>query len=514
MSTMSAVAAKDRGAGGREMRLGELLERAGVSVAPSDADELVVSEVTDDSRRVGPGGLFVAVRGESADGHDYVSAAIAAGASAVVAQEEVAVPAGIPLIRVPDSRSAVARLAAAFVGLDEIQSKGLLRVVGVTGTNGKSTVCYLIRNILSGDGRRTAMLGTVIYDLLSRQLPAPMTTPSPVRLAEHLVEASQAGATDVVMEVSSHALDQRRIDGLDLAVGVFTNLSGDHLDYHGDMQRYLGAKKRLFDSLSADSWAVVNAEDEARRPILADCRARSVTYGFSGQAEVRAAVASCDLSGSEFELFTPAGSIRVSLALIGRHNVANALAAAAAATVMGVDLERIRQGLEGVRLVPGRLQAVGAGGDAVTVLVDYAHTDDALSKVLQAVRPMAEGRMVLVFGCGGQRDRSKRPRMGRVAARLADVVIVTSDNPRREEPETIIEQILAGIDGSDMARVRVEPDRRAAIERAIALADAGDVVLIAGKGHETYQDVGGRRVAFDDVEVASAALAGRLGEGA
>ena len=496
------------------MALTELLHAAGLSTNAPGAAEISVCGVSDDSRRIRPGWLFVAVPGTTVDGHRFVRDALASGARAVITQQPIPLPAGVASVVVDDSRSALARLAMVFAGVDRLQNRGLLRLIGVTGTNGKTTTCYLIRSILAASDLRTALLSTITYDLFSRQLPAQMTTPPPTQLAEHLAEAARAGVSHVVMEASSHALHQRRLDGLTMAVGVFTNLSGDHLDYHGDMPHYLQAKKRLFDRLGEQAHAVANADDPATTELLGDCPAPQITYGLNGLADVRATIQDSGLTGSRFELTTLTGATTVELPLIGQHNVRNALAAAAAAVAMNVDLETIQRGLAAVGQVPGRLQRAGTGDEPITVLVDYAHTDDALQNVLASLQPLKKRRIITVFGCGGDRDRTKRPRMGRVATTLSDWVIVTSDNPRTEKPAAIIDQIVAGIDAPTRRRTEVEPDRLRAVERAIEVAREGDLVLIAGKGHENYQDIGDRRVAFDDVATASQAMARRFGDGA
>ncbi|HUW84694.1 MAG TPA: UDP-N-acetylmuramoyl-L-alanyl-D-glutamate--2,6-diaminopimelate ligase [Phycisphaerae bacterium] len=495
------------------MALTELLHAAGLSTDAPGAAEISVRGVTDDSRRIRPGWLFVAVPGTTVDGHRFVRDALASGACAVITQQPVPLPAGVASLLVDDSRSVLARLAMVFAGVDQLQNRGLFRLIGVTGTNGKTTTCYLIRSILAASGLRTALLGTITYDLYSRQLPAPMTTPPPTQLAEHLAEAARAGVSHVVMEASSHALHQRRLDGLTIAVGVFTNLSGDHLDYHGDMAQYLLAKKRLFDRLSEQARAVVNADDPATAELLGDCPAPQITYGLNGLADVRASIHHTDLIGSRFELTTPTGVATVELPLIGQHNVRNALASAAVALAMNVDLDTIQRGLAAVGQVPGRLQRAGSGAEPITVLVDYAHTDDALQNVLASLQPLKQRRIITVFGCGGDRDRTKRPRMGRVATSLSDWVVVTNDNPRTEKPEAIIDQIVAGVDAPTRRRLETEPNRRRAIERAVEMAQEGDLVLIAGKGHENYQDTGSKRIAFDDLAAASQAMARRFGDG-
>ncbi|HSW45025.1 MAG TPA: UDP-N-acetylmuramoyl-L-alanyl-D-glutamate--2,6-diaminopimelate ligase [Phycisphaerae bacterium] len=500
-----------------------LVVKAGLSPCWAGPANPMINAVAEDSREVRPGACFVAVRGTQADGHDYVAAAIQAGAAAVVCERPVEVPAGVACLRVPDARGAAGRLAVVLYGLDRLQKKGTFQVVGITGTNGKSTFCFLLSSILKEAGCKPAMLGTVQYDLISRTITADMTTPPAATLMGYLAEAAGAGATHAVMEVSSHALDQGRCDGLRFAVGVFSNLTGDHLDYHKTMDAYLRAKKRLFDSLEPQATAVVNAEDPSGEAMVADCRAGLLSYGIvgsngngssgAGPFDVQATVREMTAAGTRFELSAryPARkgrvfSRQVDSRLVGRHNVQNCLAAAGAAVALDVDLDAIAEGLEAVSCVPGRLQAINTDGAGFAVLVDYAHTDDALANVLSALKPLTRGRLTVLFGCGGDRDRTKRPRMARVAARLADRVIITSDNPRTEDPQAIIEEILTGFAPEDRPRVTVDPDRRAAIHRAMEMAGAGDVVLLAGKGHETYQVIGPRKIDFDDAAVAVEAL--------
>jgi UDP-N-acetylmuramoyl-L-alanyl-D-glutamate--2,6-diaminopimelate ligase len=401
---------------------------------------------------------------------------------------------------------------ATWTGLDLLQDQRRLRVLGITGTNGKSTFVFMTRALLTAAGFPTAMIGTVEYDLVGRKIPAPLTTPAAVQLSEYLVEAAGAGARFATMEVSSISLDQRRVDGIDFAVAVFSNLTGDHLDYHGTMANYLAAKKRLFDGLKPDATAVINTDDPAADALIANCRARTLRYGFNDRADLRAEPLESSAGGTRFLLHFGATAMEMTTALAGRHNIYNAMAAAGAMLAVGLDLETIRAGLATVRRVPGRLERVGGPDAGVNIFVDYAHTDDALDNVLRAVRPLTAGRLWCVFGCGGDRDRTKRPRMAAVAARLADAVVVTSDNPRTEDPKTIIDEILRGLPADRAPAALVEPDRAAAIHTAVARAAAGDTVLIAGKGHEDYQIIGTEKIHFDDVEVARAALRLRLGE--
>lgn len=530
-----------KGIVGGAMTWSRLIQRAGLVSRWSGPVDPQLSAVIEDSRQARAGACFVAVRGTRADGHDYVEAAVKAGVSAVVCERPVNVPSSVAVLQVASARGLASRLAAALRGLDVVLREGRLRLVGVTGTNGKSTFCYLVRSILRHAGFPTAMLGTVQYDLLSRSIDALMTTPPATVLAEYLAEAVQAGATHAVMEVSSHALDQGRCDGLPFAVGVFSNLTGDHLDYHKTMDEYLRAKKRLFDHLGPNAVGAVNAEDPASERIVADCEARILRYGIVVESsnghpilaasptsprgvagaedlDVSGRVLEGNAHGTRFEVTVrhPGGSRsgraesrEVNAALVGRHNVQNCLAAISAAVGLGLPLEQIVAGLEAVRIVPGRLQRVEGNGSGVAVLVDYAHTDDALANVLRALRPIASQRLIVLFGCGGDRDRSKRPRMAKVVAQYADRILVTSDNPRSEEPCSIIDDILPGFSPQDMERVHVEPDRRKAIATAIGMAAPGDVVLLAGKGHETYQEIRGQRHDFDDAAIAAEILRGK-----
>ena len=497
------------------VNLADLLARAGVETCGGqDHAEIRVTEVMDDSRAVGPGMCFVAVRGATVDGHDFVEDAARAGACAVIVDRDVKIGLGIPVVRVKDSRVALAKLAAAFFGLRDERPKAAsideaMKLIGVTGTNGKTTVTWLLRSILKAAGHPTALMGTVEYDLIDRREPAPLTTPGALELAGRLATARVAGAKFAVLELSSHALDQRRCDGLTLAAGVFTNISGDHLDYHGSMEAYVAAKRRLFDGLDASAFAIVNLDDSRCESVVAHSAAQRVTYAIeSGSADVRGEIVSANSSGTTFTMIARSYKTTIRLGLVGRYNVANALAAAATAEALDVDAESIQAGLEAVTGVPGRLERVEPPGCAFSVLVDYAHTDDALRSVLASVRPLTQRRLICVFGCGGDRDRSKRPRMAAAAA-SADVALVTSDNPRGEDPQAIIDDILPGFAGADSCEIIVEVDRRRAIQEAIALADDGDTVLIAGKGHETYQLVGDQVLPFDDAAVARECLRDR-----
>jgi UDP-N-acetylmuramoyl-L-alanyl-D-glutamate--2,6-diaminopimelate ligase len=487
------------------MRFSELLSQSGLRVLRRRGDA-AVEAIETDSRRCGPGCCFVAVRGWTEDGHNYIPQAVQAGAAAVVCQDPAAVPAPVASAVVADTQLAAGRMAQALRGWPARRLVG----IGVTGTNGKTTVAYLLRSVLRQAGHRPALLGTVRYETGRRTVDAAVTTPDPVHLAEMTDEMVRAGMTHLVMEVSSHALDQRRTAGVDFRVGVFTNLSGDHLDYHGTMAAYRAAKRRLFEDLAPEATAVVNRDAPAGEAMAGATGARVLWYGLSNAADVRGRIERIDASGTRLTLMHGGRCVPAATALIGRHNVHNLLAAAAAGAALGLDLETIAAGVRQVRKVPGRLERVEVPAP-YDVFVDYAHTDDALSNVLRALQPLCRGRIILVFGCGGDRDRTKRPRMARAAEQAAGPIVVTSDNPRTEQPGAIIEEILAGFSPAGRRRVRVEPDRRAAIEAAVEMAEAGDIVLIAGKGHETYQVLGARRVPFDDVETAGELVRRREG---
>lgn len=486
------------------MRWSALLDELSLPVL-ARYGEADVRSVSADSRSAAPGTCFVAVRGCSHDGHDFIPQALSAGASAVVCEDASSLPDGCetPHAVVPDSAEALGQLAQAL--RDWPGRK--LTCLAVTGTNGKSTVAHLVRAILQQAGHPTGLIGTITYETLARSVPARMTTPDPVALADLMVEMHSAGATHLVMETSSHALQQRRTAGITFDVGIFTNLSGDHLDYHGDMDSYLAAKCMLFESLSDRATAVINRDDPRADDIERCTRARLCWYGLSQAADLQGRIERIDIDGTEVELTLAAETVRLRTPLIGRHNVYNLLAAVAACRSVDVTLQHAARALQHVQAVPGRLQRVPGGG--CDVFVDYAHTDDALANVLGALRPITKGQLIVMFGCGGDRDRTKRPRMAAVACDLADRVVVTSDNPRGEDPQGIIDDILAGVPSGYPSKIHTEPDRREAIARAIALAGPDDVVLLAGKGHETCQIIGRQRRDFDDVQVARQVLQAR-----
>jgi UDP-N-acetylmuramoyl-L-alanyl-D-glutamate--2,6-diaminopimelate ligase len=458
-----------------------------------------VGSVTDDSRRVRGGDLFVAVRGAERDGHAYLGRAREAGAATAVVENPTDWP--LPALVVRDGRRAVAVVAAAACDWPARR----LRLVGVTGTNGKSTTVHVLRHLLDGFGGQSASIGTIgiLVGSGGRTVPEPsgLTTPGPIELQQVLRRLVDDGVRHVAMEVSSHALDQRRVDGLAFDAVVFTNLSRDHLDYHGSMASYRRAKARLAEYIAPGGTIVVNADDSVWRAIKT--RSRRLTFGTRGLPDVRASAIRVSPEGSHWTLHVAGGAHDVALPLVGDFNIANALGASAAASALGLAPETIASRLARVPQVPGRLELLRR---APTVLRDYAHTPDALARALAAVRPFTNGRLIVVFGAGGDRDKGKRPLMGAIAERLADLAIVTSDNPRTENPERILDDIEGGMKRGGHERIE---DRRAAIARALALAGPNDAIVLAGKGHETYQVRGTERLPFDEKAIVAELAGGR-----
>jgi len=484
------------------MRLGELAATV-TGTRLGDAAELEVSDVTHDSRKVQPGALFVAIRGLVSNGNQFVDAARRRGAVAVVS-EAPARP-GIPWLQVNDAREALATLSAETLG----RPAAALTLVGVTGTNGKTTTAYLIDAALRAAGRRVGLLGTVQYRIGDRLAEAVRTTPESSDLQKLFREMVDAACSHAVLEVSSHSLALKRVHGCAFQVAIFTNLTRDHLDFHGDMDLYFAAKRVLFDTLlREDGHAIVNADDDRSAELARASRARVTSYGIEHEADLRAEAITLSLAGTSFRLRAPSGVFELRTPLLGRFNVQNLLAAFGACLALGLDAETTVRGLGTLRGVPGRMERVDAGQD-FTVVVDYAHTDDALKNLLETVRELKPRRVLTVFGCGGDRDKTKRPLMGAVAARLSDVLVITSDNPRSEPPEAILEDIQRGINGYRKAERYVVVDRRDAIAKALEMAGPGDAVVIAGKGHETYQVLRDRTLPFDDRQVARDVL-GRL----
>jgi UDP-N-acetylmuramoyl-L-alanyl-D-glutamate--2,6-diaminopimelate ligase len=484
------------------MRLDEVVATGDrvVSGASGEAGAVEITGLAYDSRAVTPGSLFFCVTGFQRDGHDFAAQALAGGAAALVVERPLGL--GVPEILVPSARAAMGPAAVRFYGDPSAE----LRVVGVTGTNGKTTTAFLLQALLeaSDSGSGCGLLGTVKSVIGGVERTAERTTPEAIDLQADFRAMLDGGDRACAIEVSSHALQLGRADAVHFAAAIFTNLTQDHLDFHADMEDYFQAKRRLFEADPAVS--VVNVGDPYGRRLAGELEG-AVTFAIEEQADYRASDLRCDSQGCRFALHTPAGEREVALPMPGRFNVENALGALAAVHALGGDLDVLVEALErGVR-VPGRFEAVAAGQD-FAVLVDYAHTPDSLENVLGAVREIAAGRVICVFGAGGDRDRGKRPLMGEIAARLADVVVVTSDNPRSEEPAAIVAEIVAPIAAS---APHVELDRRTAIEWAIGRAEVDDVVVIAGKGHEQGQELAnGVKLPFDDVTVAREILGARL----
>jgi UDP-N-acetylmuramoyl-L-alanyl-D-glutamate--2,6-diaminopimelate ligase len=465
-----------------------------------------ITGVEYDSRRVKAGDVFIAMKGESSDGNQFIGKAIASGAVAVITDSESA-PAGVAWAKVAHGRRALAVVSANFYG----RPAHKLGITGITGTNGKSTTGFLLESILEADGRKTALVGTIEYHVAGKVLPAPHTTPESLDLQRLFREAASNGATDAVMEVSSHALAQDRTFGLRFDVAVFTNLSRDHLDYHHTMDEYFAAKRILFEGNGSPPprAAVLNADDESGLQLVRFCKLRNsevITYGIS-KADFHSARLSVTPKGTHFQMITPDEMIEVRSPLIGRVNVHNILGASAAAYERGCPAEAIAAGIASLSRVPGRFERIDCG-QPFTVVVDYAHTDDALRNLTALAREFVKpgaGRVTTVFGCGGDRDRAKRPMMGESAGRGSDFVVLTSDNPRSEDPLAIINDAAVGLQRSQV-KYSIEPDRRAAIGLALGSAHAGDIVLIAGKGHEKMQISREGALPFDDVQVAAESL--------
>jgi UDP-N-acetylmuramoyl-L-alanyl-D-glutamate--2,6-diaminopimelate ligase len=468
----------------------------------------VVESIAYDSRRVQRNGLFVALRGEKSDGHQFIEQAVEKGATVIVTEREVQSPRATGVV-VEDTRSALADLAAVFYQ----QPARRLKLAAVTGTNGKTTTTFLIKHICEKAGMRCGLLGTVRYEIGDRVLPAVRTTPESLEVYDLLAQMANAGCKAAAMEVSSHALAQERVRGLEWDVAVFTNLTQDHLDFHGTMENYFAAKAKLFTELAAQKFktnatAVINIDDRYGAQLvdrLSKLKVPVITYGVGAQADFRASNYHAEFAGTSYQLDARGKSYLVRVPLIGRFNVANSMAALAAATSMGISLREAVLSLGRSPQVPGRLEAVPAKRQ-FQIFVDYAHTPDALLNVLKTARELSPRKLIVVFGCGGDRDKQKRPLMGRVADENADFSIITSDNPRKEDPDAIIAEAAKGFRSNRYEKIT---DRAKAIGRAIELAQPRDIVIIAGKGHEAYQEFADHTVPFDDIQVARWALENR-----
>ena len=456
--------------------------------------DVTCETVAYDSRQITPGAVFIAIRGNRVDGHQFLGTADAAGVALAIVEEEGNLPASIGAALVPDARMALAKLAARFYGYPARK----LRLIGITGTNGKTSVAYLLRHLLSAAGRSCGLIGTIEYDLGDRVVPAVRTTPEALELHQSFAAMRRSACDLCVMEISSHALAQQRVAGLEFGATAFTNLTQDHLDYHGDMENYFATKRQLFTMSADDAVQCVNGDDLFGRRLadefgLQTVGEKNATYPVTVR-ELRQASTVFAMNGTEY-----------AMPLIGRHNVANASLALALAQGMGVEAADCAQALAQAPAVPGRLEPVDCG-QPFAVYVDYAHTDDALRQVLRTLREITPGKLHVVFGCGGNRDLGKRAKMGAVAGELSDFIYLTTDNPRRESPETIISQIAEGCATVRDGGWQEELDRERAIDETLRAARAGDTVLIAGKGHETYQEINDTIQPFDDRETARAIL--------
>lgn len=446
-----------------------------------------------DSRKVKPGDTFVAIKGLKFDGADFIPQAVAAGAKTIVAEKEVAVPPGVEFKQVVSAREALAELSAEFYG----HPSRKLKLIGVTGTKGKTTVCYLIQSILNTAGFNAGLIGTIT---------SPLTTPESADLQAELAAMLQKGCTHCVLEVSSHALAQDRVHACHFAIAIFTNLSHDHLDYHETMKDYLLAKSKLFEMLDENGTAIINVDDPASSSLIGLVKGEVIPYGIDqARHELRSTkhnefdVEVIGLYIREDVMRLKLNSTEIRTPLIGMHNVYNITAAFQCGLALGIRQAVIKQGIEAVKSIPGRQEEIECG-QPFRVIVDFAHSPDSLQKLLETYRPFAPGKLILVFGCPGDRDKTKRPIMGEIAARLADLTIVTTDDPHSERPEEIIKEIRLGVAGHE-SRVASQLDRKQAIEAALKQAKKGDIVLIAGRGHEKFQDFGDRQVPFDDREV-------------
>jgi len=488
------------------MKLSKLLDPMQEITVTGDT-EIEITGISTDSRTVRSGNLFIAVSGTIEDGHRYIADALERGAVAVAGETTPPDMTDTVFIKTPNSRIAAAFLAEAFHGHPSQQ----LEVVGITGTNGKTSTLYLIRSVLDAARLPSSGIGTICYSIGGATETAPNTTPGPVELSSAFRRAVDAGHRYFVMEVSSHALHQYRVEALQFKVAVYTNLSLDHLDYHQSLDEYFNAKRHLFELLSKgtkDGYAVICADDARSQEIAAATTVNKLTFGITKQADIRASNVQITAAGTSFDVITPDGEFSPTLRLLGHHSVYNALAATGACMALHIDIPTIQKGLEALELVPGRFERI-CEGQPFEVVVDYAHTPEALRLLLESARRICSGKLILVFGAGGNRDREKRPEMGKIAASLADFAIVTSDNPRSEDPYRIALDIEIGFQKKGKERGQrylVLIDRREAIEEALTTAESGDVVAVAGKGHETYQTFEDRTIEFDDRAVVRAWL--------
>jgi len=478
------------------MRLKELIKSLDNINSIPALEDFEVGGISCDSREVSDNFVFVAVRGSREDGNRFIEDAIERGAKAVVVQSSefgVRSSGQVPFIKVKDARKALAKLAAEFYEHPSLKMK----VVGVTGTNGKTTVSYLLEEMLKAAHRKAGVIGTINYRFKEKRVPAKNTTPGPIELESLLGEMLRNGAGYCLMEVSSHALDQDRTEGIDFHSAIFTNLTQDHLDYHKTEEKYFKAKAKLFKGLSPKSFAVINNDDRFGRRIRELTRARIITYAIESDADIIARDIKFGFPNTEFKITSGKQELDFKSRLLGRYNLYNILASVAWGREAGIDMSLVKSAIERFSFVPGRMERIDFAGD-FSVFVDYAHTEDALKNALGALRAISRKRIIVVFGCGGERDRAKRPKMGKIASELADHLVITSDNPRSEDPQEIIKDITRGIEKSNYC---VIPERLQAIKKSLSLGKKGDIILVAGKGHEDYQVVKDRIIPFDDREV-------------
>jgi UDP-N-acetylmuramyl-tripeptide synthetase len=469
--------------------------------ADRDISGIAIKRIINDSRKAARGDLFIALRGYKIDGYEFIDAAIEKGAGVIVSEKDFEAPKNVVKILVKDTRAVSPLIASNFYA----NPSEKLKIVGVTGTNGKTTITYIIENMLKEAGIPSGVIGTINYRIRGKCLPSINTTPGPLELQSLFSRMQKSGVKDVVMEVSSHSLDQGRVEQVLFDVGIFTNITKEHLDYHMTMKKYLGAKVKLFHRLKPGAVAVLNNDDRMVAGLKKRIKAKTLTYGLNRKSDVMACGISLSVNSALFTIKTPAGSFPVLTKLIGNHNISNILACVAAAIVLKIPLDVIKDGIETLEAVPGRLELVDEG-QPFKVFIDYAHTEDALYNVLSLLRAMVPDRKIItVFGCGGNRDSSKRPLMGRAACKFSDRVVVTSDNPRFENPLAIISQIESGI-RQEFSNYDIVEDRGKAIDKALRMASKGDVVVIAGKGHEKYQIIRDKSMPFDDCAVARSVL--------
>ncbi len=485
------------------MKLSELISILPFTDKPSEDEDIEILEIDTDSRKVKPGSLFICIKGFQTDGHLYVNQAIDNGALAVIAEENIS--AGVPLIKVTDTTRTLAQIANKFY----CYPSSAFPLIGITGTNGKTTVSYLLDTIYKAQGKKTGVIGTIQTKLGDEVYQTINTTPDALALQRLFKQMKEKKIEQVIMEVSSHALDLGRVYGCDFDTVIFTNLSQDHLDYHGDECKYFYAKSLLFSRLGntykqKDKFAVINADDCYAKELRKTTAQSVITFGINNKADVMAEDIQFFSDQTIFRLKTPLGTVKITSRLIGKFNVYNMLAASAAAIINGVPLHLVEQAFKQTYAIPGRFETVQAGQD-YTVIIDYAHTPDALKNVLETAGSLTSGKVYLVVGCGGDRDQTKRSKMGKIAVQHADYTVFTSDNPRTENPKDILADMTSDLHAQKV-NYEIEADRKHAIEKVIGYANAGDLVVIAGKGHETYQEIAGKKIHFADRSIAENAI--------